>query len=146
MKPIGHWLHRTDRALTRSMDEMLGPFGLTRIAWQVLNVVQDASDGAGDSEVRAVLAAHAEAAVLDAALRSVLADGWADRPAPGRLALTSRGRQRLGEAALRVEAFREQCTAGISPQEYRTAVHVLERMTRNLEASPSPIPRPSSRP
>ncbi|MEU6863640.1 MarR family transcriptional regulator [Streptomyces sp. NPDC046876] len=146
MKPIGYWLNRTDQALTHSMGEMLGRFGLTRTAWQVLNVVRDAPDTAADSDVRAALAANADVAVLDAAIRSVLADGWAERPAPGRLALTSGGIRRLGEVAECVDAFREQCTAGISPEEYRTAVLVLERMTRNLEASPGPIPRPSSRP
>ncbi|MFC7640513.1 hypothetical protein ACFQX6_05420 [Streptosporangium lutulentum] len=41
MKPIGYWLNRTDEALTHHMNGMLNEFGLTRIAWQVLNVVED---------------------------------------------------------------------------------------------------------
>ncbi len=150
MKPIGYWLNRTDQALTCTMNDMLGEFGLTRIAWQVLNVVQDAQDTAAtarvcDAEVRSFLAANADTATLTAAIDTVLADGWAARPAPDRLVLTPAGRLRLAEVAERVDAFRERSTAGISPDEYRTAVLVLERMTRNLETIPDPIPLPSSR-
>ncbi|MFF2193667.1 MarR family transcriptional regulator [Streptomyces sp. NPDC058157] len=141
MKPIGHWLCRTDRALTATMDALLADLGLTRLTWQVLNVlnVLDVLDGpaddpeAGDTRVRAVLAANADAGALTAAVEAVLAGGWAVRPQPGRLALTDAGRDRLAEAGARIGAFRELSTAGISAEEYRTAVSVLERMTRNLE-------------
>ncbi|MFI1100753.1 hypothetical protein [Streptomyces melanogenes] len=37
--------------------------------------------------------------------------------------------------AVRIDAFRELSTTGISPDEHRTAVHVLERMTHNLEVT-----------
>lgn len=128
MKPIGYWLNRTDQALTRYMDTMLGEFGLTRIAWQVLNV------GKSDAEVLSVLGANADAATLTAAIETVLADGWAHRPAPGELALTAEGAERLAVVAVRVDAFRELSMSGISLDEYRTAVLVLERMARNLES------------
>ncbi|MEV5238113.1 MarR family winged helix-turn-helix transcriptional regulator [Streptomyces cinnamoneus] len=136
MKPIGYWLNRTDKALTRCMDEMLEGFGLTRIGWQVLNVVDDAPE-ATDAHVLSTLAANADRSTLAVAIERILADGWATRPAPGRLALTPDGRRRLAEAAGRVDGFRELCTHGISPEEYRTAVLVLERMTHNLEAGTS---------
>ncbi|MFH7598428.1 MarR family winged helix-turn-helix transcriptional regulator [Streptomyces racemochromogenes] len=132
MKPIGYWLNRTDRALTTTMDALLAEYGLTRLAWQVLNTLADGS-GATDAAVRTALAAHADAPTLTAAIEGVLCGGWAVRPEPGRLALTGSGRARLAEAGAQVGAFRERATAGISPREYRTAVEVLERMTRNLE-------------
>ncbi|MBN6051831.1 winged helix-turn-helix transcriptional regulator, partial [Nonomuraea sp. RK-328] len=145
MKPIGYWLNRADRALTRHMNGMPAEFGLSRLAWQVLNVVQDGSHVAEapgavqdapdvtDAEVLSVLAANADAPTLSAASDAVLAGGWAARPAPGRLALTAEGAERLARVAERVGAFRELSTTGISPDEYRTAVSVLERMTANLE-------------
>ncbi|MFD0351426.1 hypothetical protein ACFQ0M_45980 [Kitasatospora aburaviensis] len=64
----------------------------------------------------------------------MLTGDWATRPAPGRLALTDAGRARLALVGERVAAFREASTAGITPEEYRTAVSVLERMTHNLTA------------
>jgi DNA-binding MarR family transcriptional regulator len=132
MKPIGYWLNRTDKALTHHMNAMLGEFGLTRVAWQILNVVQDTGD-VSDTEVLAALAANADAATLTAAIDTVRTDGWANRPAPGRLALTPEGVRRLAAVAARVDTFRELSMTGITPDEYRIAVNVLERMTHNLE-------------
>ncbi|MEU2712527.1 MarR family winged helix-turn-helix transcriptional regulator [Streptomyces sp. NPDC007205] len=132
MKPIGYWLNRTDKALTRAMNDTLTEFGLTRVDWQVLNVVRD-SPGAGDSDVLSALAVNADVLTLKASVDAVLTGGWATRTAPDRLALTPDGRRRLTAVAERVEAFRERCVTGITPDEYRTAVQVLERMARNAE-------------
>jgi DNA-binding MarR family transcriptional regulator len=132
VKPIGYWLNRTDRALTVSMDRMLAGFGLTRVAWQVLNVIGDGT-GTTDAHVLSSLAAKADAPTVSAAVDTAVADGWAARPAPGHLRLTPEGRAQLAEVAGRVEEFRNGSIAGISLDEYRTAVSVLERITRNVE-------------
>ncbi|MEU5186754.1 MarR family winged helix-turn-helix transcriptional regulator [Streptomyces klenkii] len=136
MKPIGYWLNRTDQALTRSMDSMLAEFGLTRLAWQVLNVIKDHPPGTGTDmpTVQTALAYNADPATLNATVEAVVAGGWAARPAPARLVLTDDGRARLAEVAARVHAFRDLSAAGISDEEYRIAVSVLERMTGNVES------------
>ncbi|MFG2123519.1 MarR family transcriptional regulator [Streptomyces sp. NPDC048710] len=135
MKPIGYWLNRTDQALTRRMDALLAEYGLSRLTWQVLNVVR-AAPGVADTEVHATLAANAETIALAAAVRTVLTDGWATRPATGLLILTAQGDARLAVVTERVAFFREEVIAGIPLEEYGTAVRVLERMTRNLEGAP----------
>jgi DNA-binding MarR family transcriptional regulator len=135
MKPIGYWLNRADHALTKYMNDMLDEFGLTRIAWQVLNVIRDTPD-ITDLELLAILTANADTSTLTAAIDAVLTGGWASRPAPDRLALTPEGTQHLTRVATRVDAFRDLSMTGISLDEYRTAVHVLERMTHNLESDP----------
>ncbi|MEN3268219.1 MarR family winged helix-turn-helix transcriptional regulator [Pseudonocardia sp.] len=134
MKPIGYWLNRTDKALTRYMNGMLGEFGLTRITWQVLNVIRDTPE-VTDAEVLSALAVNSDNPTLTAAIDTVLIDGWATRPAPDRLAVIPDGCQRLATVAKRVDAFRELSMTGIAADEYRTAVSVLERMTRNLETA-----------
>ncbi|MFF9847654.1 MarR family winged helix-turn-helix transcriptional regulator [Streptomyces litmocidini] len=137
-QPIGYLLNRTDEALTRVMDGTLGEFGLTRVAWQVLNVVEGGGDdGTTDAEVLSTLSANADVTTLTTAIDTVLADGWTSRPAPGRLALTPDGARRLTEVATHVAAFRARSVEGITTEEYGTAVHVLERMIENLEG-----PRP----
>ena len=141
MKPIGYWLNRTDRALTDHMNGMLEEFGLTRLAWQVLNVIQDTPE-VTDVEVLSILAANADAPALTTAIDTVLSADWATRPAPDRLALTSEGTHHLARVAERVEAFRKLSTTGISMDEYHTAVSVLERMTRNLETAMVTDPTP----
>ncbi|SHI19095.1 MarR family winged helix-turn-helix transcriptional regulator [Streptomyces sp. 3214.6] len=132
MKPIGYWLNRTDKALTRYMNGMLDEFGLTRTAWQVLNVIRDTPDAA-DTDVHTALAPNADLCTLTAAIDTVLADDWATRPAPGRLELTANGRRRLVAVEDRISAFRELSMTGITAEEYRTAVSVLACMTHNLE-------------
>lgn len=139
MKPIGYWLNRTDQALTASMNAMLDAYGLTRLAWQVLNAVKD-SPQATDTDILTTLAAHADDAHVTAAIDTLLTDGWATRPSPTRLTLTDDGRARLTEVAERVAAFRDLSTTGISHEEYRNAVTVLERITHNLETAPKAQP------
>ncbi|MFE2957330.1 MarR family winged helix-turn-helix transcriptional regulator [Nocardia tengchongensis] len=134
MKPIGYWLNRADHAFTTHMDTMLTEFGLTRITWQVLNVVAETPD-ATDTDIHTVLAANAARATLDAVIVTTLTGDWTTRPEPGRLALTDHGRGRLAAATDRVAAFRAQSMHGITEDEYRTAVSVLERMTLNVEAA-----------
>ncbi|MFD7411906.1 MarR family transcriptional regulator [Kitasatospora purpeofusca] len=133
MKPIGYWLNRTDLALTTTMNAVLAEYGLTRLTWQVLNVVA-ADPRTADTTVLTSLTANASAAELTAAIDAVLADRWVLRPAAEQLALTEDGRTRLVRVGERVAAFREASVAGIAPEEYRTAVGVLERMTLNLES------------
>ncbi|MDT0468013.1 MarR family winged helix-turn-helix transcriptional regulator [Streptomyces gibsoniae] len=140
MKPIGYWLNRTDRALTRSMDATLEEFGLTRIAWQVLNTLRE-TPGSADADVLEALSANADAHALTTAVDTVLADGWAMRPAPGRLALSDGGGERLAAVAQRVDAFRAMAMTGITPDEFRAAVLVLERMTHNVETAMSAASR-----
>ncbi|MGW2700512.1 MarR family winged helix-turn-helix transcriptional regulator [Streptomyces sp. NPDC001340] len=135
MKPIGYWLNRTDQALTRQMDALLAEYGLSRLTWQVLNVVR-AAPGAADTEVHAALGANADTIALSTAIRTVVTDGWATRPATSLLTLTAQGDARLAAVTERVAFFREAVIAGISLEEYGTAVRVLERMTRNLEGTP----------
>ncbi|MFE0605810.1 MarR family winged helix-turn-helix transcriptional regulator [Streptomyces sp. NPDC058892] len=132
MEPIGYWLNRTDQALTAAMNALLADCGLTRLAWQVLNVVEDAPRST-DEAVRTVLAANAGTEALTTTIEALLSGGWMMRTEPGRLALTDEGHARLTDVGLRVGDFRERSIAGISPEEYRAAVSVLERMTRNVE-------------
>lgn len=134
MKPIGYWLNRADRAFTTHMDAVLTDFGLTRIAWQVLNVVADTPD-VTDADIHTVLAANADRATLDTVIATTLTGDWTTRPETGRLAITSHGRRRLADVGDRVAVFRAQSMHGITEEEYRTAVSVLERMTLNVETA-----------
>ncbi|MFJ4667933.1 MarR family transcriptional regulator [Kitasatospora purpeofusca] len=133
MKPIGHWPNHTDLALTTTMNAMLAGSGPTRLTWQVLNVVE-ADPQATDTTVRTSLTANASPAELADAVTTLLVDGWVVRPTAEHLALTGDGRTRLSRVGERVAAFREASVAGISPEEFRTAVGVLEQMTLNLES------------
>ncbi|MGW5462148.1 hypothetical protein [Streptomyces sp. NPDC003996] len=81
---------------------------------------------------------HADVLTLTASVDAVLTGDWTTRTAPHRLALTSDGRRRPAAVTERVQAFRDLSMTGISAAEYRTAVHVLQRMTHNAETAASP--------
>ncbi|MET8802647.1 hypothetical protein [Streptomyces sp. NPDC004546] len=81
MKPIGHWRHRADKALTRAMNGVLSEYGLTRLDWQVLNVIRDTAPEATDSAVLSALAARADLLTLTASVDAVLTGGWTTRTA-----------------------------------------------------------------
>ncbi|WP_330298944.1 MarR family winged helix-turn-helix transcriptional regulator [Streptomyces sp. NBC_00503] len=142
MKPIGYWLNRTDLALTRSMDALLADAGLTRLGWQVLNAVEGGPTAPAD--VHALLAANADTQTLTGVIDSLTADDWLSEEPPGPVSLTPAGRTRFAAAATRVAAFRERSTEGITPEEYRTAVCVLERIALNAEAGTGMMPVPAS--
>ncbi|WP_327092095.1 hypothetical protein OIE66_16115 [Nonomuraea sp. NBC_01738] len=133
MRPIGYWLNRTDQAITRHMDAMLRDRGLDRLAWQVLNLVNESGE-CPDAHVLTTLRANAGRPALEAAVATVLDAGWATRPAPGTITLTDTGRHHLAGVRERVSAFRELSTEGISQADYDTTIAVLRRMTRNLDA------------
>ncbi|MFJ8040434.1 MarR family winged helix-turn-helix transcriptional regulator [Kitasatospora sp. NPDC096147] len=129
MKPIGYWLNRTDRALTLRMDELLADHDLTRLGWQLLGSARESTT---DRAVHAELAANATPSELTETIELLLRTGWLTRPAAGHLALTDTGSRCLAEAGTRVAAFRATATAGVSDQDYRTTVRVLERIVGNL--------------
>ncbi|MEV8560974.1 hypothetical protein AB0478_31840 [Streptomyces sp. NPDC051917] len=79
MKPIGHWRHRADKALTRAMNGVLSEYGLTRLDWQVLNVIRDTAPEATDSAVLSALAARADLLTLTDSVDAVLTGGWTTR-------------------------------------------------------------------
>ncbi|WP_031067479.1 MarR family winged helix-turn-helix transcriptional regulator [Streptomyces sp. NRRL WC-3742] len=134
MKPIGYWLNRTDQAITHHMNGVLAEYGLTRTTWQVLNVLRDTPE-ATDTAVLAALAPNADRPTLTAAIDTTLTHAWTTRPTPGHLTLTPAGRDHLSTVATRVAAFRDLSLTGITPEDYRTTVTVLERMTLNLETN-----------
>ncbi|WP_433451179.1 hypothetical protein ACQPXS_23080 [Streptomyces sp. CA-142005] len=81
MKPVGHWLNRADKALTRAMTGVLPEYGLTRLDWHLLNVIRDTAPEATDSAVLSALAAHADVVTLTTSVDAVLTGGWATRTA-----------------------------------------------------------------
>ncbi|WP_228784381.1 hypothetical protein [Nocardia cyriacigeorgica] len=115
------------------MDTVLCEFGITRLTWQVLNVIADGAAYTTDAHIHTVLAANANRSALDAAIAATLAGHWATRPEPGQIAMTDHGRQHLTRVGDRVADFRTLSMHGITADEYHTAVSVLERMTLNVE-------------
>lgn len=118
MKPIGFWFAHLHQALEASLDHLLAAESLTRRHWQVLNTI----DGGASPD---------EALEPFGDLRQTIADlrvrGWIDKDG-----LTGTGRAAHLRLKTEISEFRSRTTEGISDDEYRTTVRVLERMAANL--------------
>ncbi|MGY6657158.1 helix-turn-helix domain-containing protein [Amycolatopsis sp. TRM77291] len=116
MKPIGFWFAHLHQALESSFERILDDEGLTRRHWQVLNTADSA-----DSE------ALKPFGDLQKTISDLRVRGWIDEGG-----LTEAGRAAHLRLKAEVDAFRSRATEGISDDEYRTTVGVLERMAANL--------------
>ncbi|WP_037308530.1 hypothetical protein [Amycolatopsis orientalis] len=119
MKPIGFWFAHLHQALESSFDRVLATEGLTRRHWQILNTIDS---GASPDEA---LSPFGEVRETSSDLRT---RGWIDNDG----ALTASGQEMFLRLKTKVGEFRSRATEGISDDEYRMTVGVLERMAANL--------------
>lgn len=119
MKPIGFWFAHLHQALESSLDRTLSAEALTRRHWQVLNTI-DGGDLVDDA-----LSPFGE---RQEAVSDLRARGWID----DRNGLTPAGQEAHARLKTEVGKFRARVTEGISDDDYRTTVGVLEHMAANL--------------
>jgi hypothetical protein len=123
-KPIGYWFAHLHQALESSLEQALAAESLTRRHWQVLNTIDGGARGQEAVDTAMALFGEQRAVVGD--LRS---RGWLDDEG----GLTSEGREAHARVKAKVARFRARVTDGISDDDYRTTIGVLERMAKNLE-------------
>lgn len=129
--PIGYWLRRADELLTARIDAVQRENGLSRLGWQILNVVRDGDEIAPD-DVVSTLAPFASAAAIHDTL-AVLRDRGILAEAEGQLRITEPGSDLYQHALSAQQAIREAAFAGIDRDEYETTLGVLRRLVENLE-------------
>ena len=135
--PIGYWLKRLDRAIDGALDPTLAAEDLSRRHWQTMNFLhQGPSDPPALAE--ALRPFWGEGAItLDEVLsdlerRALIANDG------GRYALTAAGTATRAKLASQVDATRRRLVGGVTREEYRATVEVLQRMTTNLEGEGTP--------
>jgi DNA-binding MarR family transcriptional regulator len=130
-KPIGYWVREIDRRLEADFARLLADEGLTRRHWQVLNTVAlgPRTQVELDGELAPFLSDDTPStAPVVADLRE---RGWLEQAEPA-IVLTDNGVRQHEQVSARVAANRRRLTEGISAEEYRSTVGVLERMAGNL--------------
>ncbi|HZX41062.1 MAG TPA: hypothetical protein VFE93_04430 [Myxococcaceae bacterium] len=126
-RPIGYWLKELDRLLEQSFAQALASEHCSRRHWQLLNVLE-----AGlESAVAPFAATDAEG--VRAALTDLVERGWAESLAGARVQLTAAGREAHRKLEATVAEQRRHIAQGVSEEDYRTAVSVLEQMASNLQ-------------
>jgi hypothetical protein len=131
-RPIGYWLRLVDTLINEQFSRTLEEHGVTRIQWQLLNVLASGASSVGelDSQLRPFLMADGTQSSIDH-LTELIESGWVDATGNG-YELTERGHGARDRLTNVVAAQRTDMTAGITEPDYLSAVRTLEHIARNL--------------
>jgi DNA-binding MarR family transcriptional regulator len=125
-----------DRAIDGALDPTLAAEDLSRRHWQTMNFLhQGPSDAPALAE--ALRPFWGEGAItLDEVLSDLEHQALVTND-EGRYALTAAGTATRAKLASQVDATRRRLVGGVSREEYRATVEVLQRMAANLEGAPA---------
>ena len=130
-RPIGYWLRLVDSLIDEQFAKTLDEHGVTRIQWQLLNVLArgQATIQQLDAALSPFLAREAETAIDH--LTELIESAWVDAT-PSGYELTERGHGALDRLTKVIAGQRTEMAAGVTEAEYLTTVTTLERMAVNL--------------
>lgn len=130
-RPIGYWLRLVDGLIDEQFARTLDEHGVTRMQWQLLNVLArgESTVDALDAAVAPFLTAESET-TLDH-LTELIESAWVDATPTG-YELTERGNGALGRLTSVVAEQRTALAAGVGEAEYLTTIKALEQMAWNL--------------
>jgi DNA-binding MarR family transcriptional regulator len=131
-RPLGFWLKLVDRLLDEGFERLLDDAGLTRRHWQVLTALQTGPVTVQELDARLAPFLDGREPTTGPVLDDLAARGWATRAADGRAAVTPPGAAAHERLLADVSAHRRRVTDGITAEEYRATVAVLERVAANL--------------
>lgn len=131
--PIGYWLKKADEVLTSRINAAQQANGLTRIEWQILNLLYDTS-GATRPYINEILRPFSDEASLATTVESLINRGLVQEAGSdvSQLRLTDEGHL-VHRAAVETQTeVRQRAVQGISEADYRTTIRVLQRLVANL--------------
>lgn len=129
--PIGYWLKHLDRLIENDFDRVLASESLGRRHWQVLNSLHTDPGTIADLDRRLAPFLDESEHTVTPVVEQLRRRGWVEGLVS--LELTSAGEVEHEALFAKVRDSRRRVSDGISAEEYRAAVDVLERMAANLE-------------
>lgn len=131
-RPIGFWLRLVDNLIDERFATTLDEHGVTRLQWQLLNVLArgSATLEALTQALQPFVATTGDEAALEQ-LSELIDSGWVDAT-PSGYEITERGRGALERLTSVVAEQRTSMTVGVTEIDYLTTVATLERLARNM--------------
>ena len=131
-RPIGFWLKLLDRLIDEGFDRLLGGAGLTRRHWQVLTALQRGPATVPNLDRELAPFLNDREPTTRPVLDDLAARGWAVLDRNGRAGSTPAGAAAHAELLAEIAGHRRRVAHGITAEEYRATVDVLQRMAANL--------------
>jgi len=132
-RPIGYWLKHLDRLIETAAERTFAEQELTRRHWQIMNVLRE-SPQQETGLTEAVRPFWGPGAItLDEVTGELTRRGWLTQDDTGRYALTPAGQAGHAAVEQKVRGIRSTLVTGLTEQDYRDTVRVLQRMAENLE-------------
>ncbi|WP_304455093.1 MarR family winged helix-turn-helix transcriptional regulator [Nocardiopsis sp. YSL2] len=129
--PIGYWLKHLDRLIENDLDRTLAAEDLGRRHWQVLNSLHSEPGTVADLDRRLAAFLEEDEPSVAPVVDELRGRGWIDGLVA--LSLSAQGEAAHDVLFEKVQGARRRLAQGISAEEYRATVDVLERMAANLE-------------
>jgi DNA-binding MarR family transcriptional regulator len=131
-EPIGYWLRRGDQLISQYTNRVLAAEGLTRLHWQLLNILAEHDDTTNG--VLARMSGFVDLAGLQGLIADLVRRGWlGEEAARGRLQLSAQGRESHARVLDLMLSVRERSLRGVGTEEYAAVVGTLKRLCSNLE-------------
>jgi len=132
-RPIGYWLKHLDRLIEAAAERTFAEEKLTRRHWQIMNILRESpQDAAGLT--KAIRAFWDPGAItLDEVTGELTRRGWLTQDDAGRYTLTPAGQAGHAAVKTKVHGIRSTFVTGLTEQDYRATVQVLQRMAENME-------------
>lgn len=139
-KPIGYWLKEADQAISECFDRTVTTFGLSRLGWQLLNLVQQAQT-VRLASLQPITSVLADSATLRTTVEALIEQTWLTVTTSQadlldcEFAIHPVAIDRFAELTSLVHGLRQQLMHQITPDEYQTTIRVLAQIIKNAEVN-----------
>ncbi|MGW9430912.1 MarR family transcriptional regulator [Streptomyces decoyicus] len=132
-QPIGYWSWAAYKAVIARTRAALARIGTTQPQWWALAQVASADTVMTRDEVSRLLRNYLDTGpeVMESEIDTIITQGWITEDAEGRLGITAEGRGFYDKAAALQDELWTERHAGVSDEEYRTTLKVLQRFIHN---------------
>ncbi|MFC4505888.1 MULTISPECIES: MarR family winged helix-turn-helix transcriptional regulator [Streptomyces] len=132
-QPIGYWSWAAYNAVVTRIRAALAGIGATQPQWWVLAQVARADTVRTRDEVSRLLQNYlgTGSESMEEEMDRTIVLGWITEDSEGRLGITAEGREFYARAAALQDELWAERHAGISDEEYRTTLKVLQRFIHN---------------
>ncbi|WP_369633538.1 hypothetical protein [Nocardia sp. JMUB6875] len=133
-KPFGYWLKHIDKTLEEHFAAILATEGLLRRHWQILHTLSGGPLDADALDVALSPFLNAQDPTAAPYLGVLLDRGWVALGDTGAYAITPQGLAVHANLFERIQVLRNASIEGLSDDEYRTLMDLLQRVAAKVDA------------